>query len=132
MKKIIAVLFTLLLAISLVTPISEASTYTLKNKSLKLPNLYSYSNAKAMKKASFKYYSLKLRQNQPAMLKAWGSPLSNTVTRSFGYTAGSYFYGANSNVLVTTQAVGEKASASKYLIESFTIVDSSKNTNYQR
>lgn len=125
MKKLIAVLFTLLLTVSLVSPTSEASTYTLKNKSLKLPNLYSYSNAKAMKNASFKYYSLKLRQNQPTMLKTWGSPKSTTVTKNFGFTVGSYLYGQNSNVLVSTLANGEKAPKNKYIIESFTVFDNS-------
>ncbi|WP_414050938.1 hypothetical protein [Macrococcus animalis] len=129
MKKLLSILFVLLLSITVFSPLSEASTYNLKNKSLNLPNLYSYSNAKAMKNASFKYYSLKLRQNQPTMLNTWGSPASSSVTKSFGYSSGSYFYGADYNVLVSTQATGEKASRSKYLIESFTIT--SQNNKYE-
>ncbi|WP_158554329.1 hypothetical protein [Macrococcoides goetzii] len=51
MKKIFTLLLTLLVAAVPPAPQASASTYTLKNKSLKLPNLYSYSNAKALKKA---------------------------------------------------------------------------------
>lgn len=129
MKKFLTLLFTLLLTTSIISPITEASTYTLKNQQLKLPNLYSYNNAKAMKNAAFKYYGLKLRKNQPTMLKTWGSPKSTTVTKSFGFTAASYLYGQNRNVLVSTLANVEKTSKNKYIIESFTIVDN--NNKYE-
>ncbi|WP_414055769.1 hypothetical protein [Macrococcus equi] len=121
MKKIISLSLIMLFSLLIVTPQLQASTYALKSKYPVFPNLYSYSNAKAMKSASFKYYGLKLRQNYPTMIKQWGKPSSSTVTRSFGYTAGSYFYGLDNSVLVSTMAKGEKASSSRFIIDSFTI-----------
>lgn len=121
MKKFLTLLFTLLLTTSFISPITDASTYTLKNQQLKLPNLYSYSNAKAMKNASFKYYGLKLRQNQPTMLKTWGNPANTSVVRSSGLTTGDYIYGKDWNVSVFTQAYGTKAPKSKYIIDSIVI-----------
>lgn len=123
MKKLIAVLFILLLAVSLVSPTSEASTYTLKNKSLKLPNLYSYSNAKAMKSASFKYYGVQLRQNHPTLIKMWGSPKDSTISKTAGMTGGMFTYGSGSNVGVFTMANGTSVSKNKYIIDSIVITD---------
>lgn len=121
MKKIFTLLLTLLVAAVLTAPQANASTYTLKNKSLKLPNLYSYSNAKALKSGTYKYYGLKLRQNQPTMIKTWGNPVDSSVTRGSGLTTGLYTYGADWNVGVFTQANGTKAAKSKYIIDSIII-----------
>ncbi|MCE4956055.1 hypothetical protein [Macrococcoides caseolyticum] len=121
MKKFTMILVVILFSSSLIAPNSHAASYALKNKYPAFPNLYSYSNAKAMKSAQYKYYGLKLRQTYPSMIKAWGNPASTSVSRSYGYTNGSYFYGKDYSLLVTTMAKGERVSSRKLPIESFTI-----------
>ncbi|MCU7558427.1 hypothetical protein [Macrococcus capreoli] len=63
------------------------------------------------------------------MIKTWANLICSSVMRSYGYTNGSYFYGKDYSLLVTTMAKGERVSSRKLPIESFTItkLNSKKN-----
>ncbi|ULG72381.1 hypothetical protein [Macrococcus brunensis] len=132
MKKFMTAFLTLALLITLFAPVSEASTYTLKNKALKMPNLYSTTVASQLKSGTFKYYGVKLGNSKRYMYNMWGSAASSSVSRGYGSTDGLYFYGNDWQVTVDASYPNTRISTDKLIVESISIADDYHKYEYSK
>ncbi|TDL96625.1 hypothetical protein [Macrococcus carouselicus] len=132
MKKITTVLLAIAMLFVLLAPVSEASTYTLKNKSLKMPNLYSTTIAKQLKSGTYKYYGVKLGNTKKYMYNMWGSAASATVSRGYGSTDGMYTYGNDWQLTASASYPSTKASTDKLIVDYISISDSYHKHEYSK
>ncbi|WP_414043994.1 hypothetical protein ACMGE9_04120 [Macrococcus sp. EM39E] len=122
MKKIISSALAVSLVASIFAPTTEAS-HKLRYANIKLPYLYSYTNAKALKNGTFKYYGIKLGNTRKFMVNAWGAPNSSSTSRGYGSTDVTASYGSNGYLYASLSYPSTKANINNTRIEYISIDD---------
>lgn len=123
MKKLIIIFIGMLFFLTILTPNTEAATQNLKYKNLKLPYLYNYTNAKALKNGTYKFYGIGIGNTKKFMVSSWGNPNYSSTSRDGMELAGYYYYGVNENLTVAAYSKNRYTSTNNLKIQSITISD---------